>query len=82
VVTLTKLANADYLLGSVVHGLEEYYLGVEEAPGVWAGAWAKELGLEGLVEPDDLRSLLDGVHPLSGAELRRGCRTGRCGPST
>lgn len=71
-VTLTKLANAEYLLGSVVHGLEEYYLGVGEAPGVWAGAWAHELGLEGLVEADDLRSLLDGVHPLSGVELTVG----------
>jgi conjugative relaxase-like TrwC/TraI family protein len=72
VVTLTKLADAEYLLGSVVHGLEEYYLGVGEAPGVWAGAWAHQLGLEGLVEADDLRSLLDGVHPLSGEELTVG----------
>jgi len=74
VVTLTKLANAEYLLGSVVHGLEEYYLGVGEAPGVWAGAWAHRLGLEGMVEADDLRSLLDGVHPGSGEDLVVGLR--------
>jgi conjugative relaxase-like TrwC/TraI family protein len=52
--------------------LEEYYLGVGEAPGMWAGAWADELGLEGLVEADDLRSLLDRVQPLSGLELTVG----------
>ena len=72
VVTLTKLADAEYLLESVVLGVEEYYVGVGEAPGVWAGRWAGELGLEGMVEADELRSLLDGVDPVSGEALTVG----------
>ncbi len=67
--TVTKLGNAEYLIGSVALGVEEYYLGVGEAPGVWAGRWATELGLEGVVEADDLRSLIEGRHPITGADL-------------
>jgi len=69
VLTVTKLGNAEYLIGSVALGVEEYYLGVGEAPGVWAGRWAGELGLEGVVEADDLRSLIEGRHPVTGEEL-------------
>ncbi len=71
-VTLTKLADAEYLLESVVLGVEEYYVGVGEAPGVWSGRWAGELGLVGMVEADELRSLLDGVDPVSGEGLTVG----------
>jgi len=69
VLTVTKLGNAEYLIGSVALGVEEYYLGVGEAPGVWAGRWADELGLEGVVEADDLRSLIEGRHPVTGVDL-------------
>src|SRR4051812_34645869 len=61
-VTVTKLAE----------GVEEYYLGIGEAPGVWHGRWAARLGLEGVVEGDDLRALLDGRHPESGEDLLAG----------
>jgi conjugative relaxase-like TrwC/TraI family protein len=74
VLTVTKLRDAEYLLGSVALGVEEYYVGEGEAPGVWAGRWAAALGLEGMVEADDLRALLDGRHPLTGEDLTVGLR--------
>jgi hypothetical protein len=70
--TLTKLADAEYTLTQVAEGIEEYYLGIGEAPGVWHGRWAARLGLEGVVEGDDLRALLDGRHPESGEDLLAG----------
>ena len=33
--TLVKLTNAEYLITSVASGLEDYYVGSGEAPGVW-----------------------------------------------
>lgn len=58
-------------------GVEAYYLGVGEAPGVWAGRWAAELGLEGVVEADDLRSLIEGRHPATGVIWWRSSGPGR-----
>ncbi len=55
-------------------GTEEYYLGVGEAPGVWAGRWTGELGLAGVVEADQLRALIEGRHPVSGDDLVKGLR--------
>ena len=72
--SLTKLANADYLIEQVARGLDEYYFGAGEAPGVWHGRWADELGLEGVVDHDDLRALLDARHPDTGADLVAGQR--------
>jgi conjugative relaxase-like TrwC/TraI family protein len=72
--TVTKLRDAEYVLGSVALGVEEYYVGEGEAPGVWTGRWAAALGLEGMVEADDLRALLDGRHPLTGADMTAGQR--------
>jgi conjugative relaxase-like TrwC/TraI family protein len=74
VVRVTALANAEYLIGSVALGIEEYYLGVGEAPGVWAGRWTGELGLVGVVEADQLRALVEGRHPVSGEDLVKGLR--------
>ena len=74
VVRVTALANAEYLIGSVALGIEEYYLGVGEAPGVWAGRWSDELGLVGVVEADQLRALIEARHPVSGDDLVRGLR--------
>ncbi len=74
VVRVTALANAEYLIGSVALGIEEYYLGVGEAPGVWAGRWADELGLVGVVEADQLRALIEARHPSSGDVLVKGLR--------
>src|SRR5205823_7626185 len=38
-------------------------------PGVWQGGLAAELGLAGVVEPEQLRALLLGRDPTSDAEL-------------
>jgi conjugative relaxase-like TrwC/TraI family protein len=74
VLTVTALTNAEYLLGSVALGIDEYYMGVGEAPGVWMGHWSPVLGLEGVVEADALRALIDGNDPTTGAPLLVGLR--------
>ncbi len=64
--SVIKIADAEYPLGQVALGIEDYYLGVGEAPGVWAGRWSAELGLEGVVEAGQLRALVNGVDPTDG----------------
>jgi conjugative relaxase-like TrwC/TraI family protein len=66
---LAKLTDAEYVLEQVAGGLEDYYLGSGEAPGVWSGRLAGELGLVGVLEADDLRALIDRQHPASGETL-------------
>ncbi|HVE45459.1 MAG TPA: relaxase domain-containing protein [Acidimicrobiales bacterium] len=46
--------GAEYLIHAVAAGVEDYYMGIGEAPGIWRGSWAAELGLEGAVSADDL----------------------------
>jgi hypothetical protein len=74
VLTVTALTDGEYLLSSVALGIDEYYAGVGEAPGVWSGAWSSELGVEGMVEADQLRALIDGVHPGTGEPVLVGLR--------
>jgi conjugative relaxase-like TrwC/TraI family protein len=74
VLTVTALTDAEYVLSSVALGIDEYYAGVGEAPGVWTGSWSKSLGLEGMVEADELRVLIDGRHPVSGEGLLVGLK--------
>jgi conjugative relaxase-like TrwC/TraI family protein len=69
VLTITALGDAEYLLGGVALGVEDYYVGAGEAPGVWQGRLAAELGLAGVVDPDQLRSLLLGRDPTTDVEL-------------
>lgn len=71
---ITKLKGAEYVLRSVADGMEDYYMGAGEAPGVWRGRWAAELGLEGVVEADALRALVNGLDPNSGVDLLAGHR--------
>lgn len=70
--TITKLRGAEYLISSVAVGVEDYFMGAGEAPGVWHGQWAAELGLEGIVDADPLRALVDGQHPSTGGSLVAG----------
>jgi hypothetical protein len=49
---IAKLTDAEYVLRDVAGGLEDYYLGLGEAPGVWFGGVARELGGEGVVEAE------------------------------
>src|SRR5438105_8844086 len=70
--TITKLRGAEYLLQSVAVGVEDYFMGAGEAPGVWHGTWADELGLHGVVQADELRALVNGQHPVTGVALIAG----------
>jgi conjugative relaxase-like TrwC/TraI family protein len=63
VLRLAKLTDAEYVLEQVAGGLEDYYLGAGEAPGVWTGRLAADLGLAGTVTAEDLRALIDRRHP-------------------
>ena len=64
-------SSAAYYLDTVASGREDYYLGVGEAPGVWLGAHAATLGLDGTVEPAALHAVLEGVDPGGGVRLDR-----------
>ena len=66
---IAKLTNAKYLLDQVAVGVEDYYVGAGEAPGVWHGQLAAELGLTGVVEADHLEALLLGRDPTTDTEL-------------
>jgi hypothetical protein len=44
VLRLAKLTDAEYVLRQVAGGLEDYYLGSGEAPGVWSGRLAARVG--------------------------------------
>ncbi len=55
-----------YYLSQVASGLDEYYTGAGEAPGVWVGNGGDSLGLVGEVEPADLRAVLAGLAPGTG----------------
>jgi len=59
-----------YYLDAVAKGVDEYYRGVGEAPGWWAGtAAAVELGLDGEVGSDDLVAVWSGLDPRTGEQL-------------
>lgn len=74
--TIAKLrggasGSVDYYLGIVASGVEDYYAGHGEAPGRWIGSTAGDLGLDGEVNGDDLRSVLEGRLPGSETPLGR-----------
>jgi conjugative relaxase-like TrwC/TraI family protein len=71
VLSIGKLVSADYYLDSVARSVEDYYAGYGEAPGVWFGAGAADLGLSGLVDGEVLLGVLDGRGP-DGARLVSG----------
>jgi conjugative relaxase-like TrwC/TraI family protein len=71
---VVALRDGKYLISSVALGIDEYYLGVGEAPGTWDGIWSKELGLVGVVEAEELSRLIDGHQPRSGDDLVAGLR--------
>jgi len=60
-----------YYLDQVVAGVEDDHVGAGEAPGEWLASSAL-LGLEGRVDPDDLRLVLLGADPRSGDGLHNG----------
>lgn len=59
----------EYYIGEVATSAEDYYTGRGETAGRWVGSLAKEMHLEGAVEPDHFRAVLAGCDPLSGEQL-------------
>jgi conjugative relaxase-like TrwC/TraI family protein len=70
-----RAGRETYHLDAVDNGVEEYYFGAREAPGVWLGQGTAALGLRGRVERAQLVSLLAGCNPTSGEQLTRGRTT-------
>lgn len=64
------LGQEAYYEQQVARGLDDYYAGRGESPGIWAGGEAGALGLVGVVEDGDLGTLLRGVNPANDERLR------------
>ncbi len=58
-----------YYLDKVAEGAEDYYSGEGEAEGQWLGDAAAELGLDGVVEAEQLTAMLTGRNPATGEPL-------------
>ena len=58
-----------YYTEKVAEGAEDYYSGEGEAEGYWIGDAAKDLGLEGAVDPEQLTAMLTGRNPATGEPL-------------
>ena len=76
VLSVAKLALGQeaYYEQQVVRGLDDYYAGRGESPGIWAGRGASELELSGVVEDGDLGTLLRGLNPQTEKRLRKPVR--------
>lgn len=72
VLSVAKLTvgQEHYYEQEVAGGLDDYYAGRGESPGVWAGRGAEGLGLAGVVQEGALGTLLRGFNPASGTRLR------------
>jgi conjugative relaxase-like TrwC/TraI family protein len=73
VLSVAKLTPGQegYYERSVAAGLDDYYAGRGESPGVWTGRGARALELDGLVHEGELGRLIRGSHPHTEEELRR-----------
>src|SRR6266581_1691573 len=73
VLSIAKLTPGQegYYERSVADGLDDYYAGRGESPGVWVGRGARELELEGVVREGELGRLIGGQHPHTEEQLRR-----------
>ncbi len=78
---ITAGSGYDYLTRDVATSRHDYYAGKGEAPGVWAGGGAGELGLSGVVDADDMAVLYGRfVDPRTAGGVRR--PDGRVQPET
>jgi conjugative relaxase-like TrwC/TraI family protein len=68
------LGQEAYYEQQVACGLDDYYAGRGESPGIWAGSGVERLGLVGVVGDDDLGTLLRGVNPANEEQLREPVR--------
>ena len=64
------LRQEAYYEQQVARGLDDYYAGRGESPGIWAGRGSAGLGLVGVVDDGDLGTLLRGVNPANDERLR------------
>ncbi|MGH3022642.1 MAG: MobF family relaxase, partial [Gaiellaceae bacterium] len=64
------LGQEAYYERQVARGLDDYYAGRGESPGIWAGSASAGLGLVGVVGDEDLGTLLRGVNPANEERLR------------
>jgi conjugative relaxase-like TrwC/TraI family protein len=71
VLSIAKMrAGAErYYLDTVATGLEEYYTGAGEAPGIWIGSGCADLDLSGEVLAEHLSAVLGGMSPADGSSL-------------
>src|SRR5215212_5593895 len=65
VLSVSKLTPGQegYYERSVAAGLDDYYAGRGESPGVWTGRGARALELDGLVHEGELGRLIRGIRP-------------------
>jgi len=72
VLSVAKLTpgQESYYERSVAAGMDDYYAGRGESPGVWVGGGAAELELDGIVAEGQLGRLIGGRDPLTSAVLR------------
>jgi len=70
-----RASSWEYYAREVAGGLEDYYAGAGEAPGVWTGRGAGAAGITGPVRTDALGLAFgEAVHPVSGKRLGLGWR--------
>ena len=72
VLSVSKLTPGQegYYERSVAAGIDDYYAGRGESPGIWTGRGAAR-SVDGVVEDGQLHTLIRGDHPLTGENLRR-----------
>jgi conjugative relaxase-like TrwC/TraI family protein len=72
VLSVAKLTPGQerYYERSVAAGLDDYYAGRGESPGIWFGRGARALELEGVVHEGELGRLIRGLHPQTEQQLR------------
>jgi len=58
-----------YYEQKVAKGRDDYYSGRGETPGRFTGAAARELGLAGNLDAEQLKALMEGKHPGTGEQL-------------
>ena len=82
VLTITKLKGAEYLIASVADGMEDYYMGAGEAPGVWQDAGRPRSGWRVSSRPRRCGRSSTASIPTAGRNCWRGIGNVRCVRST
>src|SRR5437763_12078041 len=79
VLSIAKLTPGQeaYYERSVADGLDDYYAGRGESPGVWTGRGAQAVGLAGVVGEGELGRLIGGLPPRTDEELHGRARHAR-----